>query len=141
MRLILALALLGMLLSGYALTLHYKDDGKSICNLSEGFNCDKVNKSPWAELFSIPVALLGLLSYLGLFLLVLKRTSIGRTLAFTKRDVLQYPLIIVLVMAGFQAYLTLIEAFIIHAYCIICLMNQAVVLALAVLLYRAWRKA
>lgn len=46
--------------------------GKSFCNISEAFNCDVVNLSPYATLLGIPVSLLGFLAHilvlgLGLF--------------------------------------------------------------------------
>jgi len=138
---ILILAFIGILLAAYALPLHYASDGTGICNISESFNCDKVNKSPWSELFGIPVALLGLIAHLVLFLTVLKRKTIAKLLEFSIKDIWQYVLVLVGIMVAFQVYLTYVEIMYIHAYCIICLTNQVVVLLLAWLTYSLWKEA
>lgn len=132
-RTFLAFALIGVLLSTYGLWLHYAGGPSSICNVSETFNCDKVNKSAYAAVFGIPVALLGLLAYAAVFLLVLKRKAVQRLMSFTEKDFWQYLLGLLLVMLLFQSYLTYVEFSIIRAYCIICLGSQLAVLALAVL--------
>src|SRR5690242_13652682 len=103
---LMAIALLGILLAAYAIPLHYPPSSSSICNISETVNCDKVNKSPWSEIFGIPVAILGLLSYLFVFLAILKRSMVERVTGFTADDFWQYFLYLVAFMFFFQLYLT-----------------------------------
>jgi uncharacterized membrane protein len=134
---ILAVALIGILLSVYAITLHYSPSSSSFCNISANVNCDKVNKSPWAVIFAIPVAILGLLAYLAVFLITLKRRAIKRWLAFSDKDYAEYFVLLAMVMFLFQLYLTFAEAFFIHAYCIVCLASQVCTIALA---YLGWRE-
>ena len=43
--------------------------GKSICSVSETFDCDKVNASAYAEIFGIPIAFLGASFYAGVIAL------------------------------------------------------------------------
>lgn len=138
---ILALAFVGVLLAAYGLWLHYAGDAGSICNLNETFSCDTVNKSAYATLFGVPVALLGLLAYAGLFLLVLLGRRVRRALAFTEKDHLQYLLGLAIVMLLFQGYLTFVEIAILHAYCLVCLGSQATILAIAILSWRRYRAA
>ena len=138
--LLIILALVGAALSAYAIPLHYKDGG-SICDINETLSCDAVNKSPWSTLFGIPVAVFGFIAYLLVALLVLKRRTVSDVLAFTEKDFWQYVFVFVLVMLGFQGYLTYIEVAKIGAYCIVCLGSQAIVLALALATGWLWRSS
>lgn len=128
---LLVTALVGILLAAYAVALHYAPSSSSFCSFSASWDCDKVNKSPWSSLFGIPVAILGLLSYLAVFLIVLKRRTIQSLLDFTERDYYSYLAFAALCMFGFQLYLTYIEAFVIHSFCVVCLASQACTLVLA----------
>jgi uncharacterized membrane protein len=134
---ILALSLVGVALSVYALTLHFAPSDSSFCNISANWNCDRVNKSEWAQFLGIPVAVLGLLGYLAVFLGFLKRRALSKALSFTDADVLMYLRWLITVMFAFQIYLTGVEIFAIKAYCIVCLASQAIILAMFAL---AWRK-
>jgi uncharacterized membrane protein len=138
---ILTVALIGILLAAYAIPLHYKTSADSLCNVSETLNCDKVNKSPWSELFGIPVSILGLLSYLAVFVGVLMRKAIQRITAFTEKDFWQYMLYFVSVMFLFQAYLTYAEIFWIHAYCIVCVASQLCTAALVFFVWKEFKSA
>ncbi len=137
----LALALLGMLAAAYGLSLHYSGDSSHFCDIGTSFSCDKVNKSPWSTLFGVPVALLGMLAYAAVLLLVLKRASVERALAFTRKDFFGYMLVFVCAMLLFQAYLTAMEITQIHTYCLVCLVSQATVIALACVVFAAWRSS
>jgi uncharacterized membrane protein len=85
----------------------------------------------------IPVAVLGLLAYLAVFLITLKRRAVQQALAFTQKDFFQYLLIVTIVMFLFQLYLTAAEVFFIHAYCIVCILSQ---LCTAALLWLVWKE-
>jgi len=137
---ILVLALLGIFLSAYAVSLHYSPTKSRFCEINDVFSCDKVNKSPWSELFGIPVAVLGVLSYTAIFLFVLKRRTIERILFFSTKDFLQYLLFFFCVMLGFQIYLTLTEIFFIHAYCLVCIGSQTITLLLAIFGLRSYKQ-
>jgi uncharacterized membrane protein len=140
-RIILMLFALGMLAAAYGLHLHFSATGSRLCDINDTFNCDSVNKSEWSELFGIPVALLGLLGYAFLFFVVLLQRRVRAWLDFTDRDVWGYVLGAVLFMLCFQAYLTAIEIFRIGAYCLVCLVNQATLLAIAWLVSRRYMAA
>lgn len=137
---ILVLAVIGALLAAYALALHYAPSEGSFCNISANINCDKVNKSPWAEFLGIPVALGGLVAYLLVFLLFLKRRMVQKVLSFTKKDFAQYLFYFILVMFLFQVYLTYIEVAVIKAYCLICVGSQLVVLLMLIFGWKEFRK-
>jgi uncharacterized membrane protein len=135
---ILGLALAGLALAAYSVTLHFAPSDSSFCNFNANFNCDKVNKSPWATFLGIPVSILGTLAYLAVFLITLKQRAIKRWLVFEHKDFAQYLFILVLFMLLFQLYLTAVEAFFIHAYCVTCLGSQFCTIALAFLCWKEW---
>lgn len=93
-------------------------------------DCDAVQISPYSELFGIPVAVLGGLSYLGiLFLWLLYRLSAGQ-LGLTSLLTLWG---LAVIGAAFSFYLTFLEPFVIGAVCTWCL-TSAVCMALILLL-------
>lgn len=124
-RWIIFLSLLGVLLSGYSLYAHYSPTPSTICNFSETFSCDAVNKSEYAEIVGIPVALVGLGGYVLLAVLAL---NILRGKSFQK-DLFWFSLIGFV----FSLYLTYLEAFVIHAWCPVCLLSQITILIIVVL--------
>src|SRR3989338_3070369 len=66
---IIIISILGVLLSSYLTYLHFKPSASKLCVFGENFDCDIVNKSVYSELFGIPVAIFGGLTYL-LFLTI-----------------------------------------------------------------------
>lgn len=58
----LTLALVGILVAGYLTYVHYADI-KPLCAGGSG-GCERVQNSAWAKLAGVPVALLGLITYL-----------------------------------------------------------------------------
>jgi vitamin-K-epoxide reductase (warfarin-sensitive) len=61
--LLIPLAVLGMVVSSLALREHYRTDA-SPCSINEKWDCGIVNKSPFAMLYGIPVAVIGIAGYL-----------------------------------------------------------------------------
>lgn len=126
------LALLGIITSGYALYLHYQPTDTSFCHFSEKFNCDVVNKSLYAEILGVPVALLGIVGYAAIVL-----GSI-----FAHRDKRIRGLVFVACAVGllFSFYLTAIEFFVLATFCVVCLASQLIILACAILAYSDFRR-
>jgi uncharacterized membrane protein len=126
-RMVLAvLALLGALVSAYLLAYGMGLMGPLVCGLSD---CATVQSSPWARLGPFPVAGLGLVGWLALLGLALAglqprlRESGGLGLALVAGTTLGM---------GFSAWLTWLEATVIHAWCQWCVAS-AVLMALAFL--------
>lgn len=113
---------IGLAASSYLLYLHFKPEASTICKLSERFDCDIVNKSPYSEIFGIPVALIGILVYFALFLFALR----GKWRDQTK--LLPWVLLCTSGAVLFSLYLTGVEAFILRAFCLFCLTQQIVIL-------------
>jgi uncharacterized membrane protein len=120
---IVLLALVGVVVSILALRVHYSTATES-CSINETWDCGIVNHSPFAEIAHIPVAAIGILGYLALAGLALKRQ---RFLVF----------LAALVGLGFALRLTFIEELVLCAWCIYCVISQAAI-ALITLLSLGW---
>ena len=119
-RLTFVLALIGTGIAGYLTWLHY-GHLKIVC-LSGGGGCEKVQSSSYAELAGVPVAVLGLIGYVGILLsLLLPREESALAAAFLS-----------LVGFGFSAYLTWAELFRIHAICQWCVASACIMTVLMV---------
>jgi len=112
-----ALALIGAGIAGYLTYTHFQGS-PPVC-LTSG--CEVVQNSRWSKLFGIPVALLGLLTYLSIVASTLIRHPLAKQLG----------VMIVLVALGFNAYLFYIQAHEIGRYCTWCVSNEIVSLVLA----------
>ena len=105
----------GLLVSLYALKQHYAPLGTSVCNVSATFNCDLVNKGPYGEIFGFPVAAIGVIGYVMMGILAMHFSR-------TKDPVIGKALLAMLAGGlAFTAYLTYLEAFVIGAWCLVCL--------------------
>jgi vitamin-K-epoxide reductase (warfarin-sensitive) len=119
------LALAGMFVSSISLYHHFSKSKTSFCDIGQSFNCDLVNRSQYSVFHGIPVALLGILGYL----LILSLATVYREKAET-------PFIlagVTLAGLGFALYLTYIEAFVLHAWCILCLSSLTLITVAGVL--------
>ena len=128
LRAVVALvALAGVAVAAYLTYVHYQPDAL-IC--TSGGGCETVQESSYAELAGIPVALLGLLGYVAVLVLVAWDSELARTLAAA----------IALTAAGFAVYLLVLQAFVIDAWCVWCLVNDVVIIPLLAIttVWRAW---
>ncbi len=121
------LALVGLLIATYMLLHRLGIVGQLICG-PEGA-CEIVQSSKWATFLSVPVPLIGVLGYL--FLLVVAVVGLQPPWAGDRR--------VSLVLVGssgaavaFTAYLTAMEAWVIHAWCRWCLGSAAVIVLILV---------
>ena len=116
----IVLATVGLCVAAYLTYIHYEGI-KPVCGL--GGNCEKVQSSEWSKLAGVPVALLGLIGYIGILAALLVPGENGRMAAA----------LLALVGAGFSAYLTYREIFTIHAICQWCVASAIILAALAVI--------
>lgn len=130
--LIVLFSVIGAVLASYALWAHYDEAEHEICNISDTFNCDIVNKSQYSEVLGVPVALMGLLTYVFFFFAILYyRKDQNETLM----NLMAFGAIAGL---SFSLYLTYIEAYVLYAWCIICLGSQFTILTVTILMF--WLK-
>jgi uncharacterized membrane protein len=120
----LVLTVLGLGIAGYLVYVHYADIDP-VCNIAHG--CHKVQTSEYAKLAGVPVALLGLIGYVILFVSLLVPGETARmAAAFTA-----------LVGFGFSMYLTYRELFTIDAICQWCVGSAILMTGLAIVC--TWR--
>jgi uncharacterized membrane protein len=123
--LITALAGVGVLLSSVSLYHHLGTSKGSFCDLSQSFNCDLVNRSPYSTFHGLPVALIGIIGYVLLL-----------ALATVYRQKPETPIMLLAASIGgtcFALYLTYLEGYVIHAWCILCLSSLIDIILIAVL--------
>jgi uncharacterized membrane protein len=126
------LALAGIAVSSVSLYHHFSKSKTSFCDIGQSFNCDLVNRSQYSVVRGVPVALVGILGYL--FLL---------SLATVYREKAETPFMLAasaLGGFGFALYLTYIEGFVLHAWCVVCLSSLGLISVIALLgVYQAAR--
>ncbi len=116
---IASLAIIGVGLAGY-LTYSFFADETAFCFASGG--CETVQDSDYAKLAGVPVALLGLMTYVLILGSVFFRNDLGRLAGATFS----------LIGFGFSAYLTYREIFTIEAICQLCVASAVLLSLLAV---------
>jgi uncharacterized membrane protein len=107
-RVMIGLSVIGLGVAGYLVYVHYSGAPPACTG---GGSCLKVQTSEWSKLAGVPVALIGLIGYIGILTSLLvpdREESRVATLGLT------------VVGFGFSAYLTYRELFSIHAVCEWC---------------------
>lgn len=125
MHAIMFCAIVGMLLSAYAFLHNRGFASGKFCTLNATINCDIVNKGPFSEFFGIPVALIGLIGYF--FVLI---ASILKYKSPEDRSLTIFLICVAYGGFGFSLYLTSVEATILHAWCLICVSSQLMMLVI-----------
>jgi uncharacterized membrane protein len=120
----LVLAVLGLGVAGYLTYVHYAGIDP-VCNIAHG--CAKVQRSSYAELAGVPVAVLGLVGYVALIAALLVPGETARLVAA----------LTALVGFGFSGYLTYRELFTIDAICQWCVASAVLMTGLAIV--TVWR--
>ena len=118
-KLIFALAIAGIAVSALALQAHYSASTQPYQG-ALGWNCSTVNHSQFSMLGPLPVAAIGVGGYLLLALLAWFRRR-GWTLLFAWIGV------------GFAAYLAYLEAYVLHVWCLYCVISQYLIALIAIL--------
>jgi uncharacterized membrane protein len=115
----IAISVVGIAIAGYLTYVHYAGISP-VCEIAHG--CEKVQTSEWSKVAGVPVAVLGLLGYVGILAALLIPGETAATAAAG----------MALVGVGFSAYLTYREVFTIDAICIWCVASAVVMTLLAV---------
>jgi vitamin-K-epoxide reductase (warfarin-sensitive) len=117
--LLLALAAVGIAASSLALREHYRTDA-SPCSINERWDCGIVNHSPYAVLWGVPVADIGIVGYSLLGVLAIRRS---------------YRLLLIATLAAlaFSLRLADIEAHVLGVWCIYCAISLGVIALMTLL--------
>ncbi len=111
-------AVAGLAIAGYLTVVHYAG-GEPVCAIAHG--CATVQKSHYAELAGVPVALLGLLGYLAILAALAPDRERERTVAA----------FVSLAGFGFSIWLTYVEVARLDAICIWCVASAICMTLLA----------
>lgn len=121
-----ALAFVGAAIATYLTVVHYTHN-QAVCPTS---GCETVQRSHYAVVAGIPVALLGVLAYTAIFVTALS----------ARREAAVLGAMLALVALAFSAYLLVVSLTVIHAVCVWCVGTDVVVTLLVPLtLVRALR--
>jgi len=112
MRYVIAvLALVGAVVSGLALQVHYTV-ATSPCSINEKWDCDVVNRSSYSMISGVPIALIGIAGYLAIVWLGIARQRAVLTTAAAAGLV-------------YSLYLAHIERDILGVWCLYCVISLA----------------
>jgi len=127
------ISLAGLFLGVYLTLYHYGVVGVLACNVG---SCERVQSSRWSTFLGLPVAAWGA----GYYALMLVLALAGMTRRYDNSRLLAAWMLVLAVWGViFTAWLTSLEAFVIHAWCEWCLGSAAMVTALCLLCIFEWR--
>lgn len=116
--LLAALALAGAIVSALALQVHFTV-GTAPCSINEKWDCGIVNHSSYSLVAGIPVAMIGIIGYIGLAWLAIARQRVVLLLAS-------------LAGWGYSLYLAHIERDVIGVWCLYCVISLGIISILPV---------
>jgi uncharacterized membrane protein len=120
---VMALALVGVGLASYLYYEYATQNAFGVCNINDVFNCKPIIEGELATLFGIPVALIGLVGYLVIFLTA-------------KANNFKWSFYMATFGMLFCLRLTILEIFVEHVICPVCMACQAVMLVEFILTYQ-----
>lgn len=108
-------SIIGLALAVESTAAHYAAIPHTFCNFNDTFDCGAVNRGPYSTFLGIPVAIFGLVGYI--FFLI---SSV--VYGYTRNELLlTFMGTAAIVGFAFTLYLIYLEAFVIYAWCIVCL--------------------
>ena len=125
LTLLRVLILIAILASSYLIYLHYKPTPSTLCDISKAISCDKVNKSTYAEIFGIPVAIFSLLFFI---------VAIGASFKYKKYE--QYFKIGSVLALAFAMYLLFVSIYILKAFCLFCITIDIIIIISVILIFK-----
>ncbi len=122
------LAAIAMIDAAYLLFLHYSPSSSAFCDISPSLSCGIVNKSVYSEIGGIPLALLGLLTFLVIFVLSI---SIAKSRAHTSnlKGLSRTLLFLLSISTFFSIYLIYVQAVLLLSFCTLCLFLDVIIFA------------
>lgn len=127
---LVGVSLLGLAVSSYLTWERAVHDNSSLtCVIGSSGGCVTVQQSEYAVFLGIPVAILGIVAYTALLLTALVPGTLARIAGLGTG----------IVSAGFSAWLTYLELYVIEAICFWCVISFILTLiALGLTSWRAW---
>src|SRR6202789_3891323 len=116
---LIVLAVAGIVASSLALREHYRTDA-SPCSINERWDCGIVNKSPFAMIHGVPVAVIGMAGYLLLGLLAWRKAY-------------AWMLPFVTGAFAFAIHLADVESMLLGVWCIYCVISLGIITLITLL--------
>jgi len=127
---VVVIVLIGLLTSGYLSISHYRVytdmSYKSFCAISKAINCDTVSQSSYSILLNVPLPVWGVMGYL--FLMGLLAFSLNKEISSERTWALFFW--VSFLYSAYSIVLALISTYVIHSYCIMCIVTYGVNFAL-----------
>jgi len=137
---IVLLATAGWLDSLYLSISHYRvytDMAyRSFCAISRAINCDTVSQSKYSILMGVPVPVWGVLGYSLFLALVLG----GPNTKLERKKKLNLLFVLAVVFSIYSIVLALISTFLIHSYCIMCILSYGINFGLTYMVWLAGKR-
>jgi uncharacterized membrane protein/protein-disulfide isomerase len=132
---VILITLIGLFDSIYLAISHYRnyaDIGyQSFCALSRAINCDTVSQSPYSIFLDVPIPIWGIMGYAFSLVLILFSWPV----AAARKRVWSFLLVVSLSFCIYSIILAGISMFLIHSYCIMCILSYVVCFFM---LYYVW---
>ena len=128
---LLVVSMLGFADAAYLTAKHYTGETPT-CIIFSG--CDVVTTSTYSTIGGIPIALLGALFYLGVFVLMLIFVDRRATMALKIVAVISLPAIL------FTSWLVYLQLFVLHALCFYCVTSAVFSTTICILSQFVWFK-
>ncbi len=120
------LTIIGLVIATYLLFSHYKVytdiSYKSFCAISKAVNCDTVSQSPYSILFGTPIAAWGITGYILMLAIIFSSLDTKEK----KMRVLATLFLLAFLFSSISFYYGAISGFVIHSYCIMCILIYAI---------------
>ena len=127
---VVVLVFIGLFTSVYLSISHYRVytdmSYKSFCAISKAINCDTVSQSPYSILLNVPLPIWGVMGFL--FLMGLLVFSLKKEISNERIWALFFW--ISFLYSAYSIVLALISTYVIHSYCIMCIVTYGVNFAL-----------
>ncbi len=124
LSLLASFSFVGLLIALYSTWAYFDISKYNFCQVNSVFDCHVVNTSKYSMLFGVPVAMFGVLTYF-IFL-----SFVAIYLKFKNEILMILAGTLSIVALGFSLYLTSMEAFVIHSWCILCIGSQLVAIGI-----------
>lgn len=132
---ILLIATIGLIDSIYLSISHYRVYTEiayqSFCAITQAINCDTVSQSPYSIFWGVPVPVWGVIGYAFFVAFVI----LAGDRRAEKQRLWQMLFFLALIFSLSSVALALVSSYLIHSYCIMCIVTYAVNL---MLLYFVW---
>lgn len=134
LRLAIASTFVGFVVAGVLVLNHFQVADASFCSVGDWLSCNTVNRSDYSSILGVPVALLGMLGFLAVAALSTARLAAPRRGLGRRAP----PLLTGAVVAGLSLglYLSLVEVFVLHVVCLLCVLSLLTFCAAALALRR-----